>query len=70
MRVGLATDDATSERWRAYYDEARRRRRVHGPRGRTSRAFRKWRRRRLALLLVSVATISALIVVFYVILVR
>jgi type IV secretory pathway component VirB8 len=60
---------ATSERWRAYYDEAGKERRAQGHRGRTSRAFRSRRRRRRALLLASVATIGALIATFRIVLV-
>jgi hypothetical protein len=63
-------ENPTSERWLAYYEEARRRRRAHGPRGRTSRAFRQWRRRERRLLLAGSAAIGVLIAIFYAVLVR
>lgn len=45
------------------------RRRAQGPRGRTSRAFRQWRRRERILLLAGCATIGTLVVFFYFVLV-
>jgi hypothetical protein len=65
-----AANGVTSERWLAYYDEARRRRRAHGPRGRTSRAFRHWRRRERTLLAAGLGTICALVAIFYLVLVK
>jgi hypothetical protein len=61
--------DVLSDRWLTYYEDARQRRRRQDPRGRTSRAFRQWRRRQRTLLVVGCATLGALIAIFYAILI-
>jgi hypothetical protein len=57
--------DATSERWIAYYAQARRRRRATGRRDLTTLAFQQWRRRQRLMLVAGAAAIGALVAASY-----
>jgi hypothetical protein len=62
--------DPSSDRWIAYYKEARVRRRARSPELRTSALRRRWRNRQRTLILGGIASIAGLLTLFYVVLSR
>ena len=63
-------EDPSSERWVAYYREARARRRARGPELRTRVKLRKYRNRQRAMVISGFLTVGALAAIFYAVLVH
>jgi hypothetical protein len=63
-------EDPTSERWMAYYREARARRRARGPELRTRVKLRKYRNRQRALVVSGFLVVGVLASICYVVLMR
>jgi hypothetical protein len=61
-------EDPSSERWVAYYREARRRRRARGPEGRTRVKLRRYRQRQIAKMVGGFLAVGALAALFYAVL--
>jgi hypothetical protein len=61
-------EDPSSERWVAYYREARVRRRARGPELRTRVKLRKYRNRQRAMIISGFLTVAVLAAIFYVVL--
>jgi hypothetical protein len=59
-----------SERWTAYYRDAKIKRRALGTSGRTSRAYRRWRARERILVASAVLSLGLLVAVCYAVLVH
>jgi hypothetical protein len=60
--------DPSSERWAAYYQEARARRRARGPELRTREKLRRYRNRQLAMMISGFVTVGAIAAVCYAVL--
>jgi hypothetical protein len=61
-------EDPSSERWVAYYREARARRRARGPELRTRVKLRKYRNRQRVMIISGFLTVAVLAAIFYVVL--
>ena len=61
-------EDPSSDRWVAYYREARARRRARGPELRTRVKLRKYRQRQIALMVSGFITVGALAAICYAVL--
>ncbi|HVX95204.1 MAG TPA: hypothetical protein VHK47_09870 [Polyangia bacterium] len=61
-------EDPTSDRWMAYYRDARARRRARGPEMRTRVKLRKYRNRQRALVVSGFLVVGVLISICYVVL--
>ena len=59
-----------SERWTAYYREAKVKRRALGPSGRTSRIYRRWRARQRILVASALVSLGLLVAICYAVLVH
>ncbi|HEX4404865.1 MAG TPA: hypothetical protein VH560_08560 [Polyangia bacterium] len=59
-----------SERWDAYYRNAKVKRRAAGPSGRTSKVYRRWRARQQALVASALLGLGLLLIVSYAVLIH
>jgi hypothetical protein len=57
-----------SERWTAYYHEAKIKRRARGPSGTTSREYQRWRARERALVASALLSLGLLVTICYAVL--
>jgi hypothetical protein len=57
-----------SERWTAYYQEAKVKRRARGPSGRSSQAYRRWRTREQILITSALLSLGVLVTICYAVL--
>jgi hypothetical protein len=63
-------EDPSSEKWIAYYQEARKRRRARGPELRTRVKVRRHRQRQLAMMISGFITVGALALISYAVLIH
>jgi len=69
-RGNIHGEDPASDKWLAYYREARKRRRARGPELRTRVKLKKYRQRQIALMVGGFAAVGVIATICYAVLLR